>query len=195
MAEINKLDLDLYPAYIPFIVQCTTAAGAKSNPTVDNLIIYEEGGADGTFDNSTIAGSPFDPVQFNAKTGSWGKMIAKSAFTAGRFYIALWEMTVDGETTAKIEVYFAVNAAQYMANVTNLDAAITSRSPASEYDTEMGRIDVDLSTRAVESDVEGHCTDALDTYDPPTRDEATADKDEIIAAYSTDQQDFNVAAD
>lgn len=107
---MKKLDLDLYPDYIPFVVQTSKADGEVINPTVDNLIIYEESGADGTFDNSTIAGSPFDPVQFNAKTGAWGIMIAKAAFTVGKFYIALWEMTVDGKASAKIEIYIAVDS-------------------------------------------------------------------------------------
>jgi len=114
------LILDLYPAYIPFIVQCTKGAGDKIDPTVDNLIIYEEGGADAAFDSTTITGSPFDPAQVNAKTGLWGVLIAKTAFTVGNFYIALWEMTVDGITTAKVERYFACNASQFKADVSAL---------------------------------------------------------------------------
>lgn len=112
---MENLILDLYPAYIPFVVQCTEADGDVVNPTVDNLIIYEEGGADATFDSTTITGSPFDPVQVNAKTGLWGVLVAKSVFTAGKFYIALWEMTVDTKTTAKVERYFACNSSQFKA--------------------------------------------------------------------------------
>lgn len=88
---------------------------------MDNLIIYEEGGADATFDSGQIAGSPFDPAQVNAKTGYWGVLVAKTAFTAGKFYLALWEMTVDSITTAKIERYFACNASQFKADVSVVD--------------------------------------------------------------------------
>jgi len=112
---LKLLFLDLFPAYIPFIVQCTKAAGDKIDPTVDNLIVYEEGGADATFDSTQITGSPFDPAKVNAKTGLWGVLIPKTAFTAGKFYLALWEITVDTKTTAKIERYFACNAAQFKA--------------------------------------------------------------------------------
>lgn len=120
---MNVIYLDLSPAYIPFLVQCTTAAGAKSNPTVDALIIYEEGGADATFDSTTITGSPFDPAQINSKTGLWGSLVAKSALTAGKWYLALWEMTVDGVTTAKIDRYFACNASSFRADVSGLATA------------------------------------------------------------------------
>jgi hypothetical protein len=112
---MNLIFLDLATTYIPFLVQCTKAAGDKVNPTVDNLIIYEEGGADATFDSTTITGSPFDPAQINSKTGLWGVLVAKSAFTAGKFYIALWEMTVNSITTAKVERYFACNASSFKA--------------------------------------------------------------------------------
>lgn len=44
------------------------------------------------------------------------------------------------------------------------------------------RNNADVSALAIEANVEGHVTDALNTYDPPTRTEATADKEEVIAA-------------
>jgi len=109
---MKQLILDLSPTYIPFLVQCTKAAGDKVDPTVDNLIIYEEGGADATFDSTQVTGSPFDPAQVNSKTGLWGVLVAKSVFTAGKCYIALWEMTVDGVTTAKVEKYLAKNSSE-----------------------------------------------------------------------------------
>jgi len=83
-----------------------------------------------------------------------------------------------------------------------------SPAPASEYDTEMGRIDQSISgtqtsivaeindnedkidtlttnvgnlNNVSTAQVETACGNALDTYDPPTRDELTSDKDEIIA--------------
>lgn len=37
---------------------------------------------------------------------------------------------------------------QYKADVTNLDVAVSTRSPSGEYDTEMARLDVVVSTRA-----------------------------------------------
>lgn len=107
---MNTICLDLCPAYIPFLIQCTQGTGDKVDPTVDNLIIYEEGGADATFDSTTITGSPFDPAKINSKTGLWGVLVAKSVFTSGKFYIALWEMTVDGIATAKAERYLACNS-------------------------------------------------------------------------------------
>jgi len=125
---MNIIYLDLSTTYIPLLVQCAKGTGDKVDPTVDNLIIYEEGGADGTFDSTTITGSPFDPAQINSKTGLWGKLIAKSAFTAGKWYLVLWEMTVDSVTTAKVERYFACNASQFKADVSNLDVAVSTRA-------------------------------------------------------------------
>jgi len=43
----------------------------------------------------------------------------------------------------------------------------------------------DVSALALEANVEGHAADALTTYDPPTRAEATSDKNEILAAIPT----------
>jgi hypothetical protein len=125
--------LDLAPAYIPFMVQCTDGTGLKIDPTVDNLIIYEEGGGDAAFDSTTIAGSPFDPAQVNTKTGLWGVLVAKSALTAGKWYIALWEMTVDGIQTSKEDIYFACNSSQFKADVSNLDVAVSSRLATAGY--------------------------------------------------------------
>lgn len=125
---MNLIYLDLAPAYIPFLVQATKGDGSKIDPTVDTLIIYEEGGADATFDSTTITGSPFDPAKVNAKTGLWGVMVAKTAFTAGKWYVALWEMTVDGITTAKVDRYFACNASQFKADVAALALETTLES-------------------------------------------------------------------
>lgn len=41
---------------------------------------------------------------------------------------------------------------------------------------------------AIEANVEGHVTTSLNTYDPPTRAEATADKDELLADLTTMKQ-------
>lgn len=117
---MKSIFLDLSPSYIPFIVQCTKSVGDKIDPTVDNLIIYEEGGADAVFDSGQITGSPFDPAKVNSKTGLWGILVPKSALTAGKWYIALWEMTVNGVATAKVEKYFVCNASQFKADVSGL---------------------------------------------------------------------------
>lgn len=103
---MKLLILDKSPAYIPFLIQCTKGTGDKIDPTVDNLIIFEEAGADAVFDATQYV---FDPAKINAKTGMWGVLVSKATFTAGRYYYALWEMTVDGITTAKVETYFAIN--------------------------------------------------------------------------------------
>jgi len=118
--KIQPIYLDLCPDYIPFLVQATKADGGKADPSADNLIIYEEGGADGTFDSTDITSSPFDPAKVNSKTGLWGVLVPKSELTAGKFYIALWEMTVDSKTTAKVEIFFACNASDFMADVSSL---------------------------------------------------------------------------
>jgi len=113
--KLQPLYLDLLPAYVPLLVQCSAADGTKTDPTVDALTIYEEAGADGTFDSTQVAGSPFDPAQYNSKTGVWGVLVAKTVFTAGRFYVLVWELTVDGVTASHTEVLFACNAASFKA--------------------------------------------------------------------------------
>ena len=131
--QIATLNLDILPDYIPFTVQCTAATGAVTSPTVDALIIYEKDGTDGVaiVAADEIGNSPFDPVQIPSdagKTGLWGILVAKSNFTAGKYYICLWQMTIDSVATAAIEIYYCCNATQFMANVTNLDAAVSTRS-------------------------------------------------------------------
>jgi len=172
MAQIQPLFLDLLPAYVPFLVQCQDAAGAKTSPSVDNLIIYEEGGADATPDTAGITGSPFDPVQINSKTGLWGVWVAKSALTAGKIYIALWEMTVDGTAAAKAETYLAVNSSSFQANV---DALSTGTALA----TVDGIVDaIKLKTDNLPADPAGVSdlpdVSGLSTFDPAA-DEVTTD--------------------
>jgi hypothetical protein len=117
MAEIQPLLLDLLPTYIPFTVQCSSTGSAAMNPSVDSLIIYEDNGTSSVFAATTITGSPFDPAQINSQTGLWGVKIAKSLLTAGKYYIAYWEMTIDEVAAAKVEVYFATNASNFKADV------------------------------------------------------------------------------
>ena len=153
MGAIISLPLDLLPAYFPLEKTATDSTGLKLNPTAATVRVFEEGGADGTFDNSEVAGSPFTCNQINSKTGSYGILILKSLFTANRFYRCLFEWTVSGITTHSEDTYFMYNTASYKATVTNLDVAVSSRAPASEYDTEMGRIDVVVSSRATPANI------------------------------------------
>lgn len=131
---MQPLFLDQCPTYIPFVVQATKADGDRVDPTVDSLIIYEEGGADATFDSTQVTGSPFDPAKVNSKTGLWGALVAKSVFTAGKIYVALWEMTVDSKTTAKVEIFHAMNASSFKADVSSL-------ATQSSVDTIDGNVD------------------------------------------------------
>ena len=70
----------------------------------------------------------------------------------------------------------------------------------SQGDTNEGKLDIaqadldnpnqykaDVSALAIESNVEGHVTDALNSYDPPTRIEATNDKNEIITQINANE--------
>jgi hypothetical protein len=153
MAEISTLYLDLLPDNIPFVVATTKGDGEKSSPSLDNLIIYEDDGTDAVeiVVADEIGNSPFDPINIptdGVKTGVWAINIAKSNFSAGKFYVFLYEFTIDSIATHKIEVYFFTNSSNFKADVSNLDAAISTRAPASEYDTEMSRIDVPVSSRS-----------------------------------------------
>lgn len=51
----------------------------------------------------------------------------------------------------------------------------------------------DVSLLALETNVEGHVTNSLNTYDPPTRAEATADKVEIIAEVDANEVKIDIA--
>jgi hypothetical protein len=108
---LNELNLDLWPDYIPFERQATKSDGTKINPTVATVSIYEEGGADATFDNVQITGSPFTCSIINAKVGNYGVLVDKSLFTVGKIYRVLYEWTVDGITTAAEENYLMKSSA------------------------------------------------------------------------------------
>jgi len=110
---MKNLYLDLQPDYIPFVVQCTKAAGDKIDPSASSLIIYEENGGDTDFSSSQITGSPFTISKINSKTGLYGVLIPKSSFTAGKYYLCLWELTVDDIATAGQELYFCCNAESF----------------------------------------------------------------------------------
>lgn len=106
---MDTIYLDKSPAYIPFTAQFVGGSG-KTNPTSINLIIYEESGADSSFDVTKIASSPFTPTQIDGKTGYYGSMINKTELTANKFYIALWEVTVDGVQIARQKEYQVIDS-------------------------------------------------------------------------------------
>ena len=160
MAQITTLYLDLCPAFIPFTIQATKADGTAGDVTVDTLAIYEEDGADGTVIANTdeIGNSPFDPVNIatgGLLTGWWNVMIAKSNFTAGKFYLCRWQCTIDGVVTAKTEIYFFINSSSVKATVTNLDVAVSTRATPSDvttaHSTTDGKVDaVQVDTTAID---------------------------------------------
>ncbi len=110
---MKTLYLDLLQDHIPFFVQCTNGKGKIENPSTYKLTIYEEDGEDAFFSNKEISGSPFTPININSKTGLWGVLIPKSAFRSGKYYLALWEMKVDGINSAKAEKYFVCNSTSF----------------------------------------------------------------------------------
>jgi len=154
MGVLIALPLDLLPAYIPFEKVSNTAAGVKTNPTATPTVsIYEEGGADNTFDNSEIAGSPFTCAIINAKVGNYGVLVDKSLFTAGNFYRVLWEWTVDGNATSEEDTYFAYNAASYKADVSALATSAALATHDGKLDTVDGIVDDILEdTAALDAD-------------------------------------------
>jgi hypothetical protein len=126
---MRLLILDKLPAYISFEKQATKADGTKSDPTgTPTVSIYEEGGADGSYDNSQITGSPFTCAKINAKTGSYGVLVDKSLFTAGKVYRALYEWTVDAIDTAAVDLFLALNSSDLKADVSALalEATLTA---------------------------------------------------------------------
>lgn len=106
---MKYLVLPILPTYIPFEVVCSKGDGTKYDPTAISLNVYEEDGADSTFASTTITGSPFTPAKINSKTGSYGVLLAKSGFTAGKIYRFLWEATIDSITTHWEETYLATS--------------------------------------------------------------------------------------
>ena len=99
--------LDLMPAYIPFQIQILGADGTVTDPSAITLTIYEEDGVDGTYGTTQVTGSPFTPVKIASQTGFYGKLIDKTVFTAGKAYLCLWNVTVEGVATVKQESFLA----------------------------------------------------------------------------------------
>ena len=137
-----NLYIDLYPDYAPFPIQATKSDGTVIDPTnLTNAVnLYEEDGADGTFVNSVKA--QYTPVKINGKTGFYGILIPKTQFVAGKFYMLRWAPTVDSISTAKAEVYFALNSASFKANISNLalEATLTAMKGAGWTDESLKAI-------------------------------------------------------
>jgi len=110
---MKNIYLDLYSSYIPFLIQTTKSDGTKYDVSSSSLIIYEEDGGDSNFSSTQITGSPFSLNKVNSKTGYYGTLIDKSLFTVGKFYLALWELTIDGTDTAGQELYFVCNSTSF----------------------------------------------------------------------------------
>jgi len=110
---MKNLILDLQPDYIPLTIQCTTSDGTKTDPSSYTVTLYEEDGGDSTFSSTQVTGSPFTLAKINSKTGYYGVLVPKTVFTSGKYYMLLWELTIDGVTTAGQEIYFACNSGSF----------------------------------------------------------------------------------
>ncbi len=106
---MKYLVLPILKDYIFFDIPCNKGDGTKIDPTAISLIVYEDSGADSSTATTQITGSPFTPAKQNSKTGWYGQWIAKSAFTAGNYYLFLWEATIDGIATHWTERYLATS--------------------------------------------------------------------------------------
>lgn len=66
----------------------------------------------------------------------------------------------------------------------DLDTQVSTRGSQADLTAVKAKTDNLPAAPAVEGNVAGHVADALAAYDPPTRDEATADKAAILAAVA-----------
>ena len=71
-------------------------------------------------------------------------------------------------------------------DATRIDASAINTLSGFAPDNTIADVD-DLGVVASETGIEAHVTDALNTYDPPTRAELTSDKDEIIAQVDANE--------
>jgi hypothetical protein len=180
---VKLLILDLLPNYITFEFQSVKTDGTKFDPTgTPTVSIYEESGADGSYDNSQITGSPFNMAKINSKTGNYGVLVDKSLFTAGKIYRILFEATVDGTDTSKIETYYAVSSASFKADVSNLDALVSSRSTPADISTAHATTDGKLDNATYGLAALKALIDNIDTSS-----ELAARFDEIKGAGWTDE--------
>jgi len=159
---------NIFNDYILFAVQCSSADGAKVDPTAYSLAVYEIDGSVSTIAGTAITGSPFTPAQLEAKTGLWAVKIAKTAFTVDKQYLFIWEMTVDGVSAAKQEIWCAVNTTSFMTDTTGL----------STFDPASDSVIVDFTGVAMQTDIAdsedtlltaiSNATKGLSTFDPVT---------------------------
>ena len=110
---MDNIIKDLQPTNVLFVIQSTKSDGEITDPTGGTLTIYEENGTDTSFSSTQVTGSPFTITKINSKTGLYGVLIAKTVFTSGKYYLLLWEMTVDGISTAEQETYFFCDAESF----------------------------------------------------------------------------------
>jgi len=113
------------------------------------------------------------------------------------------EANVEGHVTTSITTYDpptrteATSDKDEIINTINADStSIVDANIIQVQGNSVTNIDdfkADVSALAIEANVEGHVTDSLNTYDPPTRTEATSDKDEIINTINADSTSIVIA--
>jgi hypothetical protein len=86
-----------------------------------------------------------------------------------------------GGTLADADKYKVMQITPHDAD---LDTQVSTRGSQADLTAVKAKTDNLPAAPAVEGNVAGHVADALAAYDPPTRDEATADKAAILAAVA-----------
>jgi hypothetical protein len=174
--------LDLLPAGFPLEFTSTDSTGLKTDPSVATVRVFEEDGGTGAFDNNELTGSPFTLTKINGKTGNYGVKIAKSLFTAGKYYRCLFEATVDSIDTSSEITYFMINSSSFKADVTNLDTLVSSRSTPADISTAHATTDGKLDNATYGLAALKALIDNIDTSS-----ELAARFDEIKGAGWTDE--------
>lgn len=145
------------------------AAGGNVAPSTAfesaDVIVYEDGSATQITAGVTVT-SPFD-----AETGFHLATIATtdSSYETGKSYTVVLapDETIDGQTiTAVVIGYFTIERGAAHRELGASGAGLTAIPWNASWDAE----------------VQSEVTDGLNAYDPPTRAELTADKDEILNA-------------
>ena len=113
------------------------------------------------------------------------------------------EANVEGHVTTSITTYDpptrteATSDKDEIINTINADStSIVDANIIQVQGNSVTNIDdfkADVSALAIEANVEGHVTNSLNTYDSPTRTEATSDKDEILVAVNADSTSIVIA--
>ena len=154
--------------------ECTCSKG---------LVIWHD--PDGTWDDSWLHYFP-------------GNQRIDDIPTSGSIADAVWDEALSGHVTggtsgsalgamnSKLPAQYVMGSSVQTSKDDEIDAikAKTDNLPTDPADESLveAAISSAVSPLAIEANVEGHVTTALGSYDPPTRTEATADKDEIVAA-------------